>query len=208
MYSERTRHMSLTPPHESHSRSPHVLQLFDGPDSRAQAVARFTREGLVNKEICLLVVTPEHRGAIRGRLRQDGVDVDQAEATGALIVRDAAHTLHLFERRGRLEPHLFDASVGTQIRQLAALGRLRVYGEAVDLLAFQGNFAGAQLLENLWNGLRTQAAFTLFCGYSSENFGDPLTAGSLRSICRSHSHARADPDDLLGSFLLRTHVEA
>ena len=80
--------------------------------------------------------------------------------------------------------------------------------EIVDLLAVQGNFAGAQLLENLWNELHARMPFTLFCGYSSENFGDPLTAGSLRSICRSHSHVRSNPNDLLGSFLLRTHIEA
>jgi hypothetical protein len=60
----------------------------------------------------------------------------------------------------------------------------------------------------LWNDLRARTPFTLFCGYSSEHFGDPLTAGSLRSICRSHCHAISHPNDILGSFLLRNHVEA
>lgn len=192
-----------------HSRNQHFLQLFDGADSLADAVTAFVQQGLANDETSLLVVTAEHRLAITARLRQEGIAVDQAEASGRLIVRDAARTLRLFERRGRLDPHLFDATIGAQIRQLIASGtRLHVYGEIVDLLAVQGNFAGAQLLENLWNDLRARTPLTLFCGYSSENFGDPLTAGSLRSICRSHSHVRSNPNDLLGSFLLRTHVEA
>jgi hypothetical protein len=195
---------------DSHRRGQHFLQLFDGADSLAEAVAEFIQHGLQNHEISVIVVTPEHRSGILNRLRAAAVDVDRAEAAGLLIVRDAARMLRLFERRGRLDPHLFDASIGVQIRQLAAQGRVRVYGEMVDLLALQGNYAGAQLLENLWNDLRlrTQTQFTLFCGYSSENFGDPLTAGSLRSICRSHSHSTSSPNDLLGSFLLRTHVEA
>jgi len=189
-------------------RDQHFLQLFDGPDSRAAAVAAFVQQGLLNHETTVIVVTPEHRIAVLQRLRRSGVDVDRAQAIGQLIIRDAAHVLRLFERRGRLDPNLFDASVGAQMRQLTAQGRVRVYGEIVDLLAAQGNYAGAQLLENLWNDLQTRMSFTLFCGYSSENFGDPLTAGSLRSICRSHCHSISHPNDLLGSFLLRTHVEA
>jgi hypothetical protein len=190
-------------------RSQHFLQLFDGPDSLGDAVAAFVHQGLLNDETALLALTPEHWLAIEQRLRAAGVDVDRALAGGELIVRDAARTLRLFERRGRLDSHLFDASIGAQVRDLVAHGnRVRVYGEIVDLLAVQGNFAGAQLLENLWNELHARTPFTLFCGYSSENFGDPLTAGSLRSICRSHSHVRSNPNDLLGSFLLRTHIEA
>jgi DcmR-like sensory protein len=193
---------------DCHRRGQHFLQLFDGADSLAEAVAEFVELGLQNLEISVIVVTPEHRSAILNRLRATGVDVDHAEAAGLLIVRDAARMLRLFERRGRLDPHLFDAGIGAEIRRIAAQGRVRVYGEMVDLLALQGNYAGAQLLENLWNDLRIRTPFTLFCGYSSENFGDPLTAASLRSICRSHSHSTSSPNDLLGSFLLRTHVEA
>lgn len=193
---------------DCHHQGQHFLQLFDGADSLAEAVAEFVQQGLQNHETSVIVVTPDHRSAILNRLRLAGVDVDHAEAAGLLIVRDAARTLRLFERRGRLDPHLFDASIGVQIRQLVAQRSVRVYGEMVDLLAVQGNYAGAQLLENLWNDFRTRTPFTLFCGYSSENFGDPLTAGSLRSICRSHSHSTSSPNDLLGSFLLRTHVEA
>jgi hypothetical protein len=200
--------MSDMPVADCHTHGQHFLQLFDGADSLSDAVAAFVRQGLLNHEISVIVVTPEHRMAILQRLRRDDVDVDRAEAMGQLIVRDAARTLRLFERRGRLDAHLFDASVGAQVRQLAAQGRVRIYGEIVDLLAVQGNYAGAQLLENLWNDLMTRTRFTLFCGYSSENFGDPLTASSLRSICRSHIHSRSNPNDLLGSFLLRTHVEA
>jgi hypothetical protein len=187
----------------------HFLQLFDGQDSLAEAVAAFVRQGLIIGETSLLVVTLEHRAAIEQKLRLTDVAIDRAEATGEVIIRDAAKMLRLFERRGRVDSQLFDASVGSQIRQLvSSCSGLRVYGEMVDLLAVQGNFAGAQLLENYWNDLHARIPFTLFCGYSSENFGDPLTATSLRSICRSHSQVRSNPRDLLGSFLLRTHVEA
>jgi hypothetical protein len=200
--------MTDKPAADCQRRDQHFLQLFDGGESLADAVAAFVEQGLLHHEISVIVVTPEHRLAILQRLRRADVDVDRAEATGQLIVRDAAHMLRLFERRGRLDPNLFDASIGAQVRQLTAQGRVRIYGEIVDLLAVQGNFAGAQLLENLWNDLHVRTSFTLFCGYSSENFGDPLTAGSLRSICRSHCHSTSHPNDLLGSFLLRTHVEA
>ena len=175
----------------------HFVQLFDCSASVPDAVAAFVRDGLLTQEISLLAVTREHRLAITDRLRETGVDVDRAEATGQLIIRDAAQTLKLFERLGRLDPLLFDATIGAQIRQLSARGRVRVYGEIVDLLAAQGDFAGARRLEDMWNDLRRLTPLTLFCGYSSENFGDPVTASSLRAICRTHSHAVATPEDLL-----------
>jgi hypothetical protein len=200
--------MNEMPAARRHSNNQHFLQLFDSTDSLAHAVAAFVREGLLNQEISLLAVTMDHRHAIADCLSLTGIDPTRAEADGQLVFRDAAECLRLFERFGRLDPLLFDSTIGTEIRRLTSRGRVRVYGEIVDLLAVQGDFAGARHLEDLWNNLQRRTPFTLFCGYASENFGDPLSASSLRSICRTHSHSTANASDLLGSFLLRTHVEA
>jgi len=200
--------MNEMPTTHRHSKNQHFLQLFDSTDSLAHAVAAFVREGLLNQEISFLAVTTDHRQAITDCLTLAGVDTSRAEADGQLVIRDAAQCLRLFERFGRLDPLLFDSTVGAEVRRLVSRGRVRVYGEIVDLLAAQGDFASARRLEDFWNNLQRRTPFTLFCGYASENFGDPLTASSLRSICRTHSHATANASDLLGSFLLRTHVEA
>jgi hypothetical protein len=55
----------------------------------------------------------------------------------------------------------------------------------------------------LWNELAEREAFTLFCGYSTVQFGDPRSGSALRHICQLHLHVHVSPRDILGSFLPR-----
>ena len=107
------------------------------------------------------------------------------------------------------EPRFFAASVGTLVQDLGACGKpLRIYGEMVDVLVGQGNYSAAAELEELWNDLGRGHRFTLFCGYMSGHFGDPRNTDDLERICTAHSHVRAEPDDVLGTYLVRRHSAA
>jgi hypothetical protein len=186
--------------------SEHLVQLFDTTDSLAETVAEFLAAGVVEGQRLLVVAMPDHWSAIASAMRAAGVDADAATASGQLTRLDAADTLRLFMRRGRPDRDRFDASVGRLVRELASHGQpLRIYGEMVNLLATEANMDGALQLEELWNALAETCAFTLFCGYSAVNFGDPRSAEALRRICQSHSHVRTHPRDPLGSFLTDTH---
>jgi len=182
--------------------SEHVIQLFDTPDTRAEAIADFLSEGYRKGDALLLAISPQNWERVAAHLRDAGVPVDAALASGDVTVHDARVTLEKFMCNGRPDRELFEGSIVAAVRRLAASGRrYRVYGEMVDLLAAEGDFRSVQLLEDLWNDLCEQLGFPLFCGYSAANFGDPRSADSLRSICRSHSLVRANSQDLLGSFL-------
>jgi hypothetical protein len=182
--------------------SEHVIQLFDTPETRAQAVAAFLSEGYHNGETLFVAISQQNWERVADGLRGAGVPVDAALASADMIVCDASVTLEKVRHNGRLDPDLFEASVAAAVRRLAASGKpFRVYGELVDLLAAEGEFPSVQLLEDLWNDLCDEFEFALFCGYSAANFGDPRSAESLRAICRSHSLVRANSRDLLGSFL-------
>jgi hypothetical protein len=184
----------------------HIVQLFDDVDSLADTVSAFLREGLVEQEPVLVVITRDHWKAVALRLRQRGGLRDGLSRSDRLIVRDARATMKRFMRNGLPDPTLFQDSVGTLVSRLAGSGTgLRIYGEMVDLLAAEGDFRGAHLLEELWNDLRERHAFTLFCGYSAGNFGNPCSAEALRLICRSHSRVESNPRDVLGSFLVQDH---
>jgi hypothetical protein len=191
-----------------HVNTEHLVQLFDDSESLGAAVASFLAEGLSQGDALLVVVGTDHWEAIAARLHDLGIAIPAAMASGQLTVRDAAATLNHFMHFGLPHRELFERSVGTVVRQLASgARRLRVYGEMVDLLAAEGNFRGASQLEALWNELGERVSFTLFCGYSAVHFGDPRTADALLAICRSHSHVRSNPADILGSFLLKPHLE-
>ena len=184
----------------------HFVQLFDTTESLAATVSEFLRTGFLQGQTLLVVSTESTWDAISCRLNDDEMRSSEARESGQLTWLDAAEALKGLMKYGQPDGGLFDASIGMLVRQLASRSTgLRIYGEMVDLLAVQGDYRSAQALEELWNDLGERESFTLFCGYSSANFGNPRTADALRSICGAHSHVRFHPRDLLGSFLSHQH---
>jgi hypothetical protein len=197
-----------TAPGLSRAGSAHGVQLFDSDESLADTVADFLGEGLMLKQTVLAVLDEQRWYAIAMRLSTRGVPVDEALGSGHLIVRNAREMLTKFMRHDRPHRGLFNATVGTMVSELAALPRrVRIYGEMVDVLAAQGQYAAAHELEELWTELGREKEFTLFCGYSAGHFGDPRTATALLRICASHTEVLSSPRDVLGSFLLREHFQ-
>jgi len=195
--------------HHDGAATAHEVQLFDSDESRADAVADFFGEGFLNGDSMLAVVDTRHWYAIAMRMVANGLPVDDAMRVGQFVVRDAEATLETFMRRDRPDPRLFVATVGTLVSGLAARGRrLRIYGEMVDVLAAQGDYAAARELEEMWNELGSYRAFTLFCGYNAAHFGDPRNAVDLRRICTAHSDVRSDRRDPLAEFLVRPFTAA
>jgi hypothetical protein len=187
----------------SRTPSKHIVQLFDDSESVTDAVTTFVGEGLSRGDTILLLLTSPHWDMTAERLAAKGGDVQAPLQDGRLVLRDAATLLDEVRRRDVPDAAAFDAHVGVLVRNLCSTGRhLRVYGEMVNLLSSVGDYRGAHKLEDLWNSLQRQEAFTLFCGYSAVNFGNPATAQALRQICESHSHIRSNPRDMLATFLL------
>ena len=183
----------------------HSLQLFDCRDSVAEAVSGFIAEGIEAGDVVLAVMRRETWEATARRLRDRELDPAVAQASGGLTVLDAAATLGTFLVNGRIDQKLFEDSVGTLVWALASSDRrLRVYGEMVDVLASAGDFRIALQLEARWNELLAQTPFTLYCGYSAENFGNPKMSETLRLTCQAHSHILTNPRDPLATFLLES----
>ncbi len=198
----------LVVPSTTHApaRAAHSVQLFDSDESLAESVADYFADGLIRRDRMLAVIDGERWNSVAMQLSARGLPIEEALRFGHLVVCDSLQVLNRLMRRNRPDPGLFAATVGTLVEGLAAFGKpLRIYSETVDILAARGDYTAAAELEDLWNGLGRRQTLTLFCGYSSAHFGDPRNAGALRRICASHSEVRANPRDVLGTFLLRAH---
>jgi hypothetical protein len=196
-----------TTPHETGSS--HLIQLFDSEESIAEGVAQFLRDGIVRREQMLVVTAEERWYSVAMHLSVLGWPPDEALRSGRVIVRDARELLGKFMLDGRIRPGLFHATVGTLVAGMAALRRpVRIYGDMVDLLTAQGDYANALELEGLWNQLARQHRFTLLCGYSAGHFGDPRNADDLCRTCAAHSAVQSSPEDVLGSFLVSRYHAA
>jgi hypothetical protein len=191
----------VPPPGTSVSR--HDAQVFADKTSLATTVAEYMEAGWHAGDTLLIVATAAHWTSIQQRLDALGLPVAEAIDSGRLIVRDAWQTLGGLQWQERLDPVRFDVSVGRLVRSLVERGRpLRIFGEMVDLLAGAGDYACAEQLEGLWNGLARRHAFRLLCGYSAASFGHARTRGALRRLCDAHHQVRCQPADLLGAFLV------
>jgi hypothetical protein len=184
--------------------SAHSVQLFDEAESIGAGAAAFLLDGWRRGEPLLVVARPERWLSVSQSLAANGCAVAPAMASGRLVVLNAAATVASLLEDGVPARHRFDARVGSLIGRFSERfgPRLRVYGEMVDILAAHGEFASAQVLEQFWNDLGRSCSFSLLCGYASAHFSDPGARHFLRDVCVAHSHAYAEPADLLANWLL------
>ena len=182
--------------------SEHIVQFFDTDESRARNVATFLAQGYAAGEPLIIVARPANVTAIYQHLDILGVPTDAALDSGALIAKDADDTLRRLSRSGRPDPVLFNDTVGKAVRALSGRGRVRAYGEMVDMLALRDDLNGALRLEGFWNQLADRTPLFLMCGYSAAHFVSSATHRALVEICKAHSGVNRDTHDPLGNWLL------
>ena len=185
-----------------HAASEHIVQFFDTDESRARNVAAFLAAGYAAGDTLIIVARPVIWAAMIEQLEAQGVPVHTAVGSGRLVVKDAFATLQSLSRGGSPDAVLFEQVVGRSVRTLAARGRVRAYGEMVDLLAQRGELEDAIKLEGFWNDLSAQVSIFLMCGYSAAHFVSTSTHRALLDICSTHSTVKQDDHDPLGNWLL------
>ena len=183
----------------NHSR--HVVTLFDSEASRADAIARFVLEGLAKNEPVAVLATGTHWEAVVRAAGEGAALISWGLNEGTLAFLDAEVLLYDISRGGVPDRALFGRAIG-QLQRSLPPGRVRIYGEAVDLLAARGDLDSALRLEQLWNELLDREPITLLCGYDATVFAPDRAAARLRSVCECHSETRMSSDDTLGVWLL------
>jgi hypothetical protein len=169
----------------------HFVQLYSTDESSlAKNVALYLYEGLKRGDGVLVIATPEHRDMFCRRLEVLGFDTQLCVREQQLVFCDAHETLSQFMKRGQPDWRLFEAAIKAAIRRVRPRPEcgLRAYGEMVGMLWNVRQFAAALRLEQLWNKLLTQSAFSLYCAYSIDIFGKETHTDALDALLRTHTH--------------------
>ena len=163
--------------HPSAGAAPHVhaVRFYHDQASLARIVAGFLGQGFAAGSPALVVATPQHRQAITRALSAQFFDIARLEASGELILADAADVLSAFMVDGMPDPERFKAAVVPLVEQAAR----RRAGAAVRL-------------ETFWNQLAQTHAFDLLCGYAMGNF---YKSAAQETISRQHTHVVFDRRD-------------
>ena len=173
----------------------HGVVFYGGDGGLAASVGGYLGEGLLAGDAALVLATAAHRSAFAAGLAAAGVDVAAVQASGRLVMLDAATMLHRFMRGGRLSAARFEAMAGELLAGLTAAGRrVRGYAEMVAVLWDAGQAALAIELEELWNELAARMSFSLLCGYPDRLLTDVTAAGDVHRMRGLHiSVTGADP---------------
>jgi PAS domain S-box-containing protein/excisionase family DNA binding protein len=188
------------------SASEHIVQFYESDAFLLDAVGEFIGMALRAGAAGIVLATPAHRAGIEERFQAAGLDVAAARASGQYMSLDAAETLARVMVDGAPAPDRFAEVMGDVLARVDVNRRpVRIFGELVALLVADGKHAAAVRLEELWNDLQREHAFSLMCGYPMDGFGEEALTEQLGEVCAEHSHvipaesytALADPDDRL-----------
>jgi hypothetical protein len=166
----------------------HAVRFYKDSESLCRIVGNFLGEGLAASQPAIVIATPAHRQGVVELLKERGIDADELQRGGSLILLDAEETLARFMVDGMPDSELFLAAMVPVIED-ACEGRtdcvVRAYGEMVDVLWKAGHTVAATRLEMLWNDLAASQRFSLLCGYAMGSF---YKDAAVEDICSQHSH--------------------
>lgn len=171
----------------------HLSHLYEDDAGLMDGLAPYVAEGVQGGDALLLVVTPPHLSQLTTRLSALGIDLTALRRQGQAAVLDAESTLEKLMAYGRPARARFEDVVGQALRSLLAMsgaGRVRAFGEMVDLLWRRGDVASAIDLEDLWNRLAPPSTMTLLCAYAARS---DLERQRLRCVQSLHGGQLGGP---------------
>jgi len=168
----------------------HSVQFYESDEHLAGVVTDFLANGLRGGAPAIVIATEGHRDGFVERLKFSDVDVDEVLRSGQLQLLDAGQALGSFRVDGALDEARFKEQIGNLVersRREWPRGRLRAYGEMVDLLWKEGRRDATIELEEMWNRLAAVQPLSLLCGYEISNFPDAGDTDRFDRICGTHT---------------------
>ena len=165
----------------------HFVQFFEDDSVLVDSLEEFVVAGLSGGEASILVGRPSRLDAVRERLAARGSE--DAITDGQVVLVDANELLDLFVIDDFVDRRRFhELATGLLDDALERFPRVRVFGEMVAILWISGRRRAAIELEEQWNALQQERAFTLFCAYPFREMTGADSALPFEKVCRAHSH--------------------
>lgn len=168
----------------------HFVRFYEDTVMLLTEVADFLDRGLRGGGVAIVIATADHLSALRQQLAGLGtLKGERGWFPGDLVTLDAGDALEQFMVDGWPDEQLFDTVIGNVVRKACKPGRpVHAFGEMVALLCERGQYDAAVRLEQLWNALRHECEFALFCAYPWQLFPTQELASAFHRICAEHDH--------------------
>ena len=169
----------------------YLVQLYQDEGFFGEAVSHFVAHGVAQGDAVILVATGPHWDLLADCLAGKGLDVVALRRHGQLPLLDADATLPTFLVRTLPDAPTFKALARATIAQARAgsrSGRVRWWGEMVNVLFVNGNGRGSTRLEELFDEVAHEESIAIFCSFLMDPFDATMYAGPLQAVCGTHAH--------------------
>lgn len=178
----------------------HLVKVCRDPEIKLEAVAHYVTEGLRNGEAVTVIARSRLRKSLKDYMGTLDFDTQSLLDQGQIKFFDAEFLLSSISLENEIDAEAFKKFIETPMSTIKSkYGKLRIYGEMVDILWQNDAHEMAIQLEDLWNDLFKTFEFSLLCTYSLNHIDPDAYEESLERICRCHTHHI--PLENSGSFL-------
>jgi hypothetical protein len=177
-----------SPLFEPESFGVHRVHFYERSAFPASSIGDYFCRGVAADESLFIVATQDHTHLVKKHLTTRGVQPDALERVGSLTCLDADLVLAMLRRNGLVSEESLDDVMSSPLRRATSRspnGRIRVFGEMVNLAANDGDYVTSMQLERLWNR-KAADSLRLYCAYSIGCFGDESSSSVLCDVCDLH----------------------
>lgn len=175
----------------------HDVQIYSDRNELAARVAAFFEGGLERGDGCLLLATAPSASRLVGAFAERGLDVEALQAERRLALGDAERIVDEICADGGPSGPALEAVVARLTDELRARsGRIRAYGELVDVLWHRGAWSESEQLEEHWSRLLERRRIDLLCAYHVDDpFARDLHLDLVPRVCRTHETVTLPTDE-------------
>ncbi len=167
----------------------HIVKVCSDDTLQAQAVTEYIKEGLLKEEAAIVFARTSLRKKVIANLEDLGIDVGHYKSIGKLKFFDAEFILTSFHIDGRVDESAFIDVIGLPLQAIKKeFGKVRVFGEIVNVLWKNAEHAAAMHLEECWHKLCQAIDFSFLCSYSLESLDSTAFDESINLLCQYHKH--------------------
>lgn len=167
----------------------HFVQICPNEAYQVETLTNYIKAGLLNNEAVIVIARAPLRASVIFKLNAQGFNMQNLRNKDQVKFFDAEFLLSGLLQNGTLDEEAFHMSVELPA-QAAKLkyGKVRTFGEMVDILWKGGKYNLAVQLEKLCSDLCERRKLIHFCTYLLTTLDSNAYAQSLERICRCHTH--------------------
>lgn len=167
----------------------HLVQVCENLSSQAEILTEYITEGLTNGEGIVIFARPALRKILAEKMNSKGLNLDDLKNQNRIKILDANFLLSLFNFEDTIDKASFEKYVLVPVIEAKSkFGKVRTFGEMVDILWKNGQQNLAVELEGLWQDSCHENDFMHFCTYLLDSLKPAEYNDSLERICNSHNH--------------------